>query len=480
MTFKYLLLLLPSAIAQTLTLPPLSSTNRRERITERIINGVEVDEETFKSDYNYQVSLQDVSGFHYCGGTIVSPHHIITASHCLLSEEEQDDYEVLGEHADYDVYVVVGSRDREGENKFKVQEIIRHPCYDAFLTNYDVAVLRVEEDLLDGTEARSITWAKPEDSHMYQAGTSVKTSGWGTTNVETNESPTFLHATTYNLVDHEECGLDYGFGPNFPGGFPVTMVCASGVNADGEQTDSCVGDSGGPLTTVSNLQGETLLGVTSWGIGCAEPDYPGVYARASQFDDFFSWAVDGAGPNPTFEGSDGVCSHYPLPPVKPEDIQYCDTVSDCDESALDDFHALYSTFIGVTASYVCADASGCLYSDFPYGPFIHSAVYNDESECQCHPSCSTCGFFFSDISSPYEATADECLAGSKRRRLFGQMGPLKICKLELDFVGDDGYYNDDDAVVCDATVPADYCDCGGDCGGPFCECPDAIACCDVA
>ena len=44
----------------------------------------------------------------------------------------------------------------------------------------------------------------------------------------------------------------------------------------------------------------------------------------------------------------------------------------------------------------------------------------------------------------------------------------------------DGYYNDDDAVVCDATVPADYCDCGGDCGGPFCECPDAIACCDVA
>ena len=82
------------------------------------------------------------------------------------------------------------------------------------------------QDLLDGTEARSIPWAKPEDSHMYQAGTSVKTSGWGTTNVETFDSPTYLHATTYNLVDHEECGLGYDFGPNFPGGFPVTMVCA--------------------------------------------------------------------------------------------------------------------------------------------------------------------------------------------------------------------------------------------------------------
>ena len=64
----------------------------------------------------------------------MSPHHIITAHHCLMSEEEQED-----------IYVVVGSRDREGGGRFKVEEVIRHPCYDELMTNYDVAVLRVEE-----------------------------------------------------------------------------------------------------------------------------------------------------------------------------------------------------------------------------------------------------------------------------------------------------------------------------------------------
>lgn len=52
------------------------------------------------------------------------------------------------------------------------------------------------------------------------------------------------------------------------------MICA-GV-PDGTK-DSCFGDSGGPLTDSKG----TLIGIVSWGIDCADKNYPGVYTRVA-------------------------------------------------------------------------------------------------------------------------------------------------------------------------------------------------------
>ena len=45
--------------------------------------------------------------------------------------------------------------------------------------------------------------------------------------------------------------------------------------------DTCVGDSGGPLYSVASGS-PVVYGITSWGIGCAQPDKPGVYTRVSR------------------------------------------------------------------------------------------------------------------------------------------------------------------------------------------------------
>lgn len=57
------------------------------------------------------------------------------------------------------------------------------------------------------------------------------------------------------------------------------MICAGFLHKDGE--DSCSGDSGGPL-----VAGGDLIGVVSWGYGCAEREHPGVYTNVFRSSDW--------------------------------------------------------------------------------------------------------------------------------------------------------------------------------------------------
>jgi len=76
------------------------------------------------------------------------------------------------------------------------------------------------------------------------------------------------------IVSREECNKAY----EAYEGITDNMICAA---VPGGGKDACQGDSGGPLVVDGKL-----AGIVSWGVGCAEPQYPGVYSNVATLKSF--------------------------------------------------------------------------------------------------------------------------------------------------------------------------------------------------
>ncbi|KAK4010238.1 hypothetical protein OUZ56_019388 [Daphnia magna] len=103
--------------------------------------------------------------------------------------------------------------------------------------------------------------------------------GWGTTSSGGNISQVLLKAFV-TVLDNSVCSSQYGV--RFIG---TDMLCASAPG-----TVSCQGDIGGPL-----LVGGVQVGITSWGNGCADPNYAGVYTRVTTY---LNWIKTAQASNP--------------------------------------------------------------------------------------------------------------------------------------------------------------------------------------
>ncbi|XP_049808909.1 trypsin-1-like [Schistocerca nitens] len=209
----------------------------------RIVGGEPVD----ISQFPWQVSMQEF-GYHSCGGSIISSTWVLTAGHCIV-----------GYTADM-LSVRTGSSIRDsGGTVYDVSTVIEHELHDSSTREYDFALLEISGSFSFDSNVQVVSLGSSE----LAGGTAVTITGWG--DCRSCSSPMQLQAVTTHLVERSVCNEAYG------GGITDSMICA-GEEEGG--LDSCQGDSGGPL-----VEGSTQYGVVSWGRGCAEAGYPGVYSN---------------------------------------------------------------------------------------------------------------------------------------------------------------------------------------------------------
>jgi secreted trypsin-like serine protease len=250
--------------------PEVSFLNvaRRSNYRPRIVGGQEV---KTKSTYPWTAALVN-RGFRpargqFCGGSLIAPKWVITAAHCPYGNDPDDFDVVLGL---IDLYA------EEKAERISIEEILIHPHYDPNTSDYDIALLRLSK----ASKQTTIDIIPAGDPDQLTAPGKVATAiGWGALYEGGPTSPKLMHVGV-PIISNDEAHKAY----NKHGAQITENMLAAGYPEGGK--DACQGDSGGPLVVVDKNLKLVLAGVTSWGIGCARPELPGLYARLSLLGDW--------------------------------------------------------------------------------------------------------------------------------------------------------------------------------------------------
>lgn len=194
----------------------------------------------------------------FCGGTLYNERYVITAAHCV---------DFITSTSSVAILVGTQTLSTTGQGRrIGVSSITINSRWNPSTFNFDVAVIRL------ATAVTDIPFAQLAPRNTEPTPLALSTvSGWGTTSYG-GSSPAQLRTVVVPNWDRATCN-----GPSsYNGQITLSMFCAGETGKD-----SCQGDSGGPITSIDNT---TLIGIVSWGDGCAYPLKPGVYARVGNPD----------------------------------------------------------------------------------------------------------------------------------------------------------------------------------------------------
>lgn len=212
--------------------------------------------------YPFVVAVGDGEG-PMCGGTLIAPSVVLTAAHCVAG--------LVGQPGQ--VQVLAGStrisadlaEEAAAGHLVQVTAVYVHPKFSPRSMHYDAALLILARPV-SGVRTLSLATSSP------LAGSTVSAAGWGETRQGGPTSPGHLRSVSLKVGTTQACRRGNAVLGDY---FAPSMLCAGNPGRD-----TCSGDSGGPL--VGQSDGHlALVGITSFGVGCARSGHPGVYTRAA-------------------------------------------------------------------------------------------------------------------------------------------------------------------------------------------------------
>ncbi|XP_021196272.3 trypsin CFT-1-like isoform X2 [Helicoverpa armigera] len=199
-----------------------------------------------------------------CGGTILNNRAILTAAHCTNGDAAGRWRIRLG-----------STWANSGGIVHNVTQNIVHPSYNSRTMDNDIAVLRSTTLFTFNNNVRAASIASA--NYNLADNQAVWAAGWGTTFSGATAGSEQLRHVQLVTINQNTCRNNYA-----TRGYTITdnMLCSGWI---GGGRDQCQGDSGGPL-----YHNGIVVGVCSFGIGCAEAQFPGVNARVSRYTAWIS------------------------------------------------------------------------------------------------------------------------------------------------------------------------------------------------
>ncbi|UOQ73463.1 trypsin-like serine protease [Hymenobacter cellulosilyticus] len=213
--------------------------------------------------------LMTINGLDGCGGSIIGSRWILTAAHCVANKSPND----------LRIYAGLTFRNQKGSGQmYTIEQILVHPNYNAGTHDNDVALLLLSSPISTSANAQIISYATSStvSAGLTNPGVNATVSGWGRLS-SGGSQPDQLYSVNLPIASNATANSQYN-----PSGFTITNgMLAAGLPQGG--VDACQGDSGGPLIVRNSSGTPILAGVVSWGFGCADPRYLGIYARVSEY-----------------------------------------------------------------------------------------------------------------------------------------------------------------------------------------------------
>jgi trypsin len=229
----------------------------------RIVGGVDAD----IKEHPWQVLLKIPTlkeGGVFCGGALVQDRWVVTAAHCFRGFNGRS------------VSVKSGVTKWSSGSWSETYHVFVHGGYNGGTFENDIALVKL-------ASAPTGEIIPPAQSvQQLKACQVLEVTGWGRT-AEKGPTSEILQKGEVPYVENITCNAKDAYG----GKIKPSMMCA-GLREGG--VDSCQGDSGGPLV-LRGPDGPILVGVVSWGEGCARKLRYGVYTRVSDFSHWIAQTI---------------------------------------------------------------------------------------------------------------------------------------------------------------------------------------------